>query len=537
MDIIYPHPMYRGARQPVYAAGGMVATSQPLAVQAGLAALQRGGSAVDAAIAAAVALTVVEPASCGMGGDLFALVWDGTRLYGLNGSGRAPLALNADLLRQQGHTTVPGHGWLSVTVPGAPAAWADLHQRFGRLRFASLFETAISHAEHGYPVSPVSHFNWGWGYTQHRAHLTDQEFAHWAKVFTPDDRLPAVGEQWRSAEMALSLWQIAETHAEGFYRGDLAERIVRFAARTGGYLREADFAHHRSTWVEPIQTTYRGYDVWEIPPNGQGLTALIALNILEGFDLGSLPRESERAYHLQIEALKLAYADAKRYIADPNQAAVPTAELLSKTYAAERRALIGERALLPQSGDPLKGGTAYLCTADGEGMMVSLIQSVYSAFGSGIVVPGTGIAFQSRGSGFSLEAGHPNELAPGKRPYHTIIPAFLTRDGQPVGPFGVMGGHMQPQGHVQMVVNTVDYAMNPQASLDAPRWYWGAERYIKAEPGVDPVIVAALAARGHEIEVDPAIKVFGNGQIIWRLPTGVYVAGSDGRTDGCALGL
>jgi gamma-glutamyltranspeptidase/glutathione hydrolase len=277
--------------------------------------------------------------------------------------------------------------------------------------------------------------------------------------------------------------------------------------------------------------------VWEIPPNGQGLAALIALNILEGVDLASMPRESVASYHWQLEAMKLAFADAQQYIADPERADVPTAALLSKAYAAERRKLITKRVGLPESGDPLQGGTAYLCVVDGEGMMVSLIESTFSGFGSGIAVPGTGIALQNRGKGFSLADGHRNRLEPGKRPYHTIIPGFLTKDGQPVGPFGVMGGHMQPQGHVQTMVNTIDYGLNPQANLDATRWYWGQGREIKLEPAIDPAIVDGLRERGHEVEIDSDVDVFGNGQIIWRLESGAYVAGSDGRADGCALGF
>jgi gamma-glutamyltranspeptidase/glutathione hydrolase len=532
----YPRAPYRGARQPVYAAGGMVATSQPLAAQAGLAILQKGGNAVDAAIAMAVTLTVVEPASCGMGGDAFALVWDGQKLHGLNGSGRSSLGLTPERLSQRGYQEMPDCGWLSVTVPGAPAAWRDLQRRFGRLPFEQLCEPAIAYAEQGYPVSPISRYNWQWGLIKLQRGLSGVEFQRWAATFAPAGRAPQVGEMWRSPEMAHSLQLIAETGAESFYRGELAEAIVAFAAQSEGILGEQDLAQHQSTWVEPISTRYRGYEVWEIPPNGQGLAALIALNILEGFDLGDIPRDSVQSQHLQIEALKLAFADAKRYVADPEHAAVPVAALLSKAYAQERRRLIGEQASVPEPGRPWHGGTAYLCTADSDGMMVSLIESVFSSFGSGIVVPGTGIVLQNRGNGFALQPGHPNRLAPGKRPFHTIIPGFLTRDGEPCGPFGVMGGHMQPQGHVQMVVNSVDYALNPQASLDAPRWFWWADRYVKLEPAVDAAVVAGLRARGHEVEVDYDVDVFGCGQIIWRRPGGVYVAGSDGRKDGCALG-
>ncbi|MCP4428918.1 MAG: gamma-glutamyltransferase [Chloroflexi bacterium] len=533
----YPTAPYHSRRQPVYAANGVVATSQPLAAQAGLAVLQQGGNAVDAAVATAVTLTVVEPASCGMGGDAFALVWDGTDLHGLNGSGRAPNRLTAETILQQGYDAVPGQGWLPVTVPGAPAAWRDLHQRFGRLPFADLFAPAIAYAERGYPISPISQYDWQWAWIKLRRGLTTEEFERWAAVFAPNGRVPQVGEIWRSPEMARSLKRIAATDAAAFYHGDLAAKIVDFSTRTGGFLSADDLARHSSSWVQPISANYRGYDVWEIPPNSQGLAALIALNILEGFALPDIPRESTESYHLQLEAMKLAFADARRYIADPERADVPMEALLSKAYAAERRALIAKHANLPEPGDPLHSGTAYLCVADGEGMMVSFIESTFTSFGSGVVVPGTGIALQNRGEGFSLEAGHRNRLAGGKRPYHTIIPGFLTKDGRPVGPFGVMGGHMQPQGHVQMMVNTIDYGLNPQESLDATRWFWWEEREIKLEPAIAPEIVAGLLERGHNVDVDSDVDVFGNGQIIWQLDSGAYAAGSDGRADGGALGF
>lgn len=527
---------FPGKHQPVFATRGAVATSQPLAAQAGLSMLARGGNAVDAAVATAIALTVVEPASNGVGGDSFALVWDGATLHGLNGSGRAPAALTPELVRGRGHKEMPEYGWLSVTVPGTPAAWRDLHKRFGRLPFATLFEPAIEYAERGYPVSPVSVWHWRWQVDRVHSDLAGDEFDAFTVTFAPTGRAPSVGEVWSSQEMARSLHLIAETEAEAFYRGELAEVIAAFAARTGGPITVDDLAAHESTWVEPIGTSYRGYDVWGLPPNGQGLAALIALNILEGFDLTDMPRESVESYHLQVEAMKLAFADAHRYIADPERVMVPVAELLSKEYAAERRSLIEERALVPEPGDPLKRDTVYLCAGDADGMMVSFIQSTYGGFGSHIVVPGTGIALQNRGNGFTLAPNHPNQLEPGKRPFHTIIPGFLTRDGQAIGPFGVMGGHMQPQGHVQMIVNTVDYGMDPQASLDASRWSWWEDRYIKLEPTVAPTIVEGLGARGHEIEVDEEVDAFGSGQIIWRLTSGVYVAGSDGRTDGQAVG-
>jgi gamma-glutamyltranspeptidase/glutathione hydrolase len=525
---------YPSRRIPVIATRGVVATSQPLAAQAGLRMLLQGGNAVDAAVATAIALTVVEPNVNGIGGDAFALVWDGGRLHGLNGSGRAPAALTPAVFRRHGLREMPARGWLTVTVPGAPAAWRDLHGRFGRLPFEALFQPAIEYAERGHAVTPLTAAAWAAAHQLYRAENHGPEFAGWFETFTPDDRPPQPGDIWASPGHASTLRLIAHSGAEAFYRGELAGAIERFAAGTGGFLTTADLAAHTSTWVEPISISYRGYDVWEIPPNGQGITALIALNILEDLDLSRYPRDSAESFHLQVEAMKLAFADAGRYVADPEHADVPVAGLLDKGYAAERRALIGERALMPAPGTPPAGGTVYLCAADADGMMVSLIQSNFNGFGSGIVVPGTGISLQNRGRGFSLDPSHPNVLAPGKRPYHTIIPAFLTRDGRPIGPFGVMGGTMQPQGHVQMVVNQVDYGMNPQAALDAPRWRWVQGRDVEIESGLPDHVFHGLAARGHGISVNPRPALFGRGQIIARLPNGAYVAGTEPRADGCA---
>ena len=525
---------YPSRRMPVMAARGVVATSQSLAAQAGLAMLQRGGNAVDAALATAVALTVVEPTSNGIGSDAFALVWDGTRLHGLNGSGRAPSRLTLAQLAALGHGAMPEIGWLPVTVPGAPAAWRDLHARFGRLPFADLFEPAIYYARHGFPVSPLTASGWARAAERYAAYRG--ELRPWFETFTDDGRPPRAGEIWRLPDHATSLQQIAESNADDFYGGDLAGRLAEHAAATGGLITMDDLAAHTSTWVEPIGVSYRGYEVWEIPPNGQGLAALLALNILEGYDVAAHGRDSTRSFHLQIEAMKLAFADALRYVADPEHAEVPVGGLLDKGYAAERRALIGELALDPVPGRPPRGGTVYLCAADAEGQMVSFIQSNYMGFGSGIVVPGTGIALQNRGACFALDPDHPNCVAPGKRPYHTIIPSFLTRDGRAVGPFGVMGGFMQPQGHMQMVVNQVDYGLNPQASLDAPRWRWVQGRSVELEAGAHPAIAHGLAERGHVVTVQHEPGGFGRGQIIRRLENGAYVAGSDPRADGCAAG-
>ncbi len=529
----YPYP---SRRMPVLATRGVVATSEPLAAQAGLSMLQQGGNAVDAALATAIALTVVEPTSNGIGGDAFALVWDGSKLHGLNGSGRAPATHTPELFAQQGLDAVPAAGWLPVTVPGAPATWRDLHAHFGKLPFATLCEPAITYAAQGYPVGPVTAQGWTRAFEVYARRQESPEFAPWFDTFAPGGRAPRPGDIARLPDHAATLRAIAASGAEDFYHGELARRITDFAAATGGYLTRDDLAAHTSTWVDPISTGYRGYEVWEIPPNGQGVAALAALNILEGFDLAAHPRESVESYHLQIEAMKLAFSDAFRYVADPAKAGVPIKNMLDKAYATERRALIGDRALEPAPGTPPRGGTVYLCAADGDGLMVSYIQSNYMGFGSGVVVPGTGIALQNRGAGFVLEPGHPNQVAPGKRPYHTIIPAFLTRGGRAVGPFGVMGGYMQPQGHLQMVVNTVDYGMNPQTSLDAPRWQWLRGKDIEVEMAAAQHIISGLDARGHRVAVQGAVTGFGRGQIIWRLPNGAYVAGSEPRADGCAVG-
>ncbi|GAA5196999.1 gamma-glutamyltransferase family protein [Rugosimonospora acidiphila] len=537
-------PLPSLTRKPLYAPRGAVATSQPLAAAAGLAVLRRGGNAVDAALATAITLTVVQPGSNDIGGDLFAIVWDGNQLHGLNASGRAPAGLTLELAREaaapparaalggaQGavDAAMPVRGWLPVTVPGVPAGWRDLHGRFGALPFEELFTDAIGYAAGGYPVSPMVAYYWARSVEQWRT-LSGPEFAEWGRVFTVDGRAPTAGELWRNPDAARTLRLIAESRAEEFYRGSIAAELAGFAAGTGGLLTADDLAKHTSDWVEPIRAGYRGYDVWELPPNGQGVAALMALNILDGLDVSSA--SAEQRTHWQIEAMKLGFADAHAYVADPAAGPVPLAGMLDPEYARARRALIGETAGDPAPGDPAKGGTVYLCAADSDGMMVSLIQSNYMGFGSYVVAPGTGFGLQNRGAGFALEAGHPNVAAPGKRPFHTIIPGFLTRDGQPVGPFGVMGGHMQPQGHVQLIMSTVDEGLDPQAALDAPRWYWHAGREVMVEPGID---AESLQRRGHQVSVEDS-NVYGYGQAIWRLPAGGYVAGSEPRADGCAIG-
>jgi gamma-glutamyltranspeptidase / glutathione hydrolase len=530
-ELVWP-----GRNQPVFASNGVVATSQPLAAQVGLEALAHGGNAVDAAVATAAALTVVEAPTSSIGGDAFALVWDGKQLHGLNGSGRAPSGLTADLVRKRGHDAIPEWGWLSVTVPGVPATWRDLHGRFGRLPFMRLIEPARDYAERGHPVSPISAWHWQWAVEEEHAQLQGPEFDSFLDLYAPGGRAPRVGEVWRSAEMAHTLQLIADTNGDTVYSGEIAERITGLAQATGGLIAADDLASHTSTWVDPISINYRGFDVWEMPPNAQGLATLIALNVLDGFDLSSLSRNSGESFHIQIEAMKLGFADTYRYVGDPERVDIPLSSLLSKEYAARRRRGIGERASVAAPGNPRRGDTVYLCVADRDGMMVSYIQSSSAAFGSHIVVPGTGVVLQNRGAEFALDPEHANYLEPRRRPFHTIIPAFLTEGGKPVGPFGLMQGSMQPQGHLQMIVNTVDYSMDPQTSLDQPRWYWRRDRRVLLEPTVDWSVAEDLHRRGHDLQLWPERDAYGRGQIIWRLPSGAYIAGSDCRGDGQAAG-
>lgn len=543
------HHPYPSRRNTVYARNGMVATSQPLAAQAGVHVLKQGGNAIDAAIATAAALTVLEPTSNGIGGDNFAIVWiadpsdtqgsDGGvalngskgRLYGMNSSGPAPAMLSRSALEQRGVSEMPARGWIPVTVPGAPAGWAALSKRFGKLSLAEALAPAIDYAQSGYPVSPTLGKYWAFGFQAQRRGPSGAEFEPWFQTFAPDGRAPAIGEMWRSPGHARTLQAIAQSDARDFYEGDLATAIDRFSRETGGFLRASDLRGFQPEFVDPVRVNYRGFDVWEIPPNGQGIVALMALNLIGGFELTD--RETDQSYHLMIEAIKLAFADGHAYIADPKHADVPIEYLLSEAYASERRAQIGRHAADPAPGQLPSGGTVYLTTADKDGNMVSFIQSNYMGFGSGLVVPGTGIALQNRGRGFSLDPRHPNALKPGKRPYHTIIPGFLSEGDHPIGPFGVMGGFMQPQGHLQVVMNTVDFHLNPQAALDAPRWQWMSGRTVELESSVPTHIAQALARRGHTVQIAANEGSFGRGEIIWRDPeTGVLCGATEPRTDG-----
>ncbi|MGV3489375.1 MAG: gamma-glutamyltransferase family protein [Tuberibacillus sp.] len=531
VDFNAEYQPYYSKRRPVYARNGMVATSQPLAAQAGLEILQKGGNAIDAAIATAACLTVVEPTSNGIGGDAFALVWTKGELHGLNASGPAPALLTIEALKARGLDEMPVNGFVPVTVPGAPSAWAALSKRFGKLPLEDVLAPAIRYAEEGYPLSPILAKFWKRAYQVNKNKLTAPEFAHWFETFAPDGRAPEAGEIWASKDHANTLREIAETKAESFYRGALAEKIDVFSRQYDGFIRKEDLDEYEPEWVKPISVNYRGYDVWEIPPNGQGLVTLLALNLLKGFNFSE--KDSVDTYHKQIEAIKVAFSDGKEHITDRRNMRYAVEDLLSDWYADVRRQLITDTAGLPAPGTPPKGGTVYLCTADGEGNMVSYIQSNYMGFGSGLVVPGTGIALQNRGHNFSLDPDHVNALAPGKRPYHTIIPGFLTKDGKPVGPFGVMGGFMQPQGHLQVVMNTIDFHLNPQAALDAPRWQWLKDKTVEVEATFPHHLAQALADKGHDIKIALEPNSFGRGEIIWRDPeTGVLCGGAETRTDG-----
>lgn len=526
----YPHTSRRTV---TCARRGVVATSQALAAQVGLDILKQGGNAIDAAIATAATLTVVEPTSNGIGGDAFALVWTQGRLHGLNASGPAPHAMTVEAIRARGHNEIPLHGWLPVTVPGAPAAWAALSRRFGRLPFKQLLAPAIDIARDGFAVTPTVQQLWqaaAGRYQEDRHGL----FRPWFDTFCPYGAPPQVGALWRSADHARTLQAIADSEARDFYEGELAARMERYALEQDGLLRRTDMAAFAPEWVDPVHVDYRGYDIWELPPNGSGMIALMALNILKELEPA---QDASTRLHQRIEATKLAYADGLHHLTEPSHMRVTTEQLLSPTYARARSRRIGNRAILPTPGHPTLGGTVYLATADDEGNMVSFIQSNFHGFGSGIVVPGTGISLQNRGSGFSLDPGHVNCLQPGKRPYHTIIPGFITHQGRAVGPFGMMGGYMQPQGHVQLITSMLDDGLNPQAALDAPRWKWTSDRRIEVEAGFSPHLVQALRDRGHAVTVSADSLTFGRGQIILRDAThGTLLAGTEPRADGSAAG-
>jgi gamma-glutamyltranspeptidase/glutathione hydrolase len=534
---------YPSQRSPVFARN-VVATSHPLAAQAGLRMMQAGGNAIDAAIATAAVMTLVEPCSNGLGSDAFCILWDGRELHGLNASGRAPQGWTPEYFARKyggkdgvGAHSLPKRGWDTVTVPGAVSAWVALSERFGRLPFADLLAPAIEVAERGYAVPVIVQHKW----TAAGAlpDLTQQP--GFAQAFLPHGRVPAVGERFCLPEAARSLKLIAASKGEAFYRGEIAAALAAHAKAHGGVMTEADLAAHQPEWCGTLAQDYRGHALHEIPPNGQGIAAQMALGMLQHFDIGALPVDGAASQHLQIEAMKLAFADVYRHVAEPAAMRITTAQLLDPDYLARRARLIDPRraqdfgpGLMPQ------GGTIYLTAADENGLMVSFIQSNYMGFGSGVVLPGYGVSLQNRGHCFTLEAGRDNRVGPGKRPFHTIIPGFLMKDGAPQMSFGVMGGDMQPQGHLQTLVRMLDYRQQPQAACDAPRWRYNAG-IVNAEQGFAAAAAEGLRALGHVIQpFADSYQDYGAGQFIWRLgDTRVdgYAAASDPRRDGQAVGF
>ena len=536
-------------RSEVIAPKAMAATSQPLATQIALDVMKDGGNAIDAAIAANAALGLMEPTGSGVGGDLFAIVWHAKsgKLYGYNGSGRSPKSLTYEKLKAEldrlGVREIPPHGPLPVSVPGAVDGWFALHGRFGRLPMARVLAPAIRYAREGFPVSELIAFYW-------RLNLRYLiKFPGMREQFTRNGEGPVKGQMWTNPNLAATYETLAREGRDAFYRGDIARRIAAYMKSQGGYLGEEDLAAHRGEWVEPVSASYRGYDVWELPPNGQGIAALEALNILEAFDLKQAGFGSAEHVHLVVEALKLAFADRARLYADPAFYRTPLERLLSKDYAAARRTLIDtDRARRKvEAGLSTKGAdTIYLTTADADGNMVSLIQSNYRGMGSGMAPDRLGFVLQDRGQLFALDPGHPNAYAPGKRPFHTIIPAFITKDGRPWISFGVMGGDMQPQGHVQIVINLIDFGMNLQEAGDAPRIYWTTDQQptggtmtdggkVHLENGFPEETLRALVLKRHQL--GRSLGGYGGYQAIMRLPGGAWAGASESRSDGQAAGF
>ena len=525
-----------GTRSPVLARRGVIATSQPLASAAGLEVLQRGGTAIDAAVTAAAVLAVVEPTMTGPGGDVFAIVYDAKSktLRGLNSSGRAGSGADADALLLAGVTDMPGDGGGAVTVPGAVAGWAELLERHGTISLKAALAPAIAYAREGYPLAEIVADQWARAIDV----VADDRVA--AAVFLPNGRAPRHGEIFRNPDLAQTLAEIGEGGRDAFYKGRIGAAIVAAVRQRGGFLTEADLAGHVANWVEPIRTSYRGYDVCEMPPNTQGFVALEMLNILEGYDIAAMGHNSAEYLHLLVEAKGIAFADRAAYLADPGHVpASRLAGLISKDYAAARRRDIDPRRAVPQHAAGSfdgrdHGDTVYLAAADGQGNAISLINSLFGSFGSGVVAPGTGVVLHNRGAGFTLERNHPNRLAPGKRPLHTLIPGFIMKDGKPLMPFGVMGGDNQAQAHAQVVVNVVDFGMNVQDAGDAAR-VRHAEEGLAIESAIGEGVRAALRERGHQL-IEGRGQMGGYQAVMIDADTGVLMGGSDPRKDGLAIG-
>jgi gamma-glutamyltranspeptidase/glutathione hydrolase len=510
-------------------AKNVVATSQPLASQAGLRMLLKGGNAVDAALATAISLTVVEPTMNGIGSDAFAIVWDGRNLSGLNASGRSPSAWTPEHFSHR--ITMPQMGWDSVTIPGAVSAWVELSKKFGQLEFQELFKPAIQYASEGFLVSPITAEAWGFLAKMYRK----KKFPDFHDAFMPYGKAPKPGHIFKFPAQAETLKLIAQTEGEAFYSGELAKKIVDHSKKTGGSIALEDLENHKPTWEKPLSTRYKDVRLHEIPPNGQGLAALIMLGILNHHDITNFEPDSIESLHIQIEAMKLAFSDVYRYVSDPSTMEFDPTYLLKSDYLSRRAELVDlKKASQFSYGLAKHGDTVYLTTADAGGMMVSYIQSNYAGFGSGIVIPDTGISLQNRGSGFTLQKNHPNQVGPNKRPFHTIIPAFVSKNNEPVMSFGVMGGPMQPQGHAQMMIRIFEYQMNPQTACDAPRWRVMGGLKVNFEYGFNQEVINSLRRLGHVIEKS-SFHNFGGGQLIYKIEDG-YIAASDPRKDGQAVG-
>ena len=518
-------------RQVVYARNGMVATTEPQAAQAGLDILRKGGNAIDAAIAVAATLTVVEPTSNGIGGDNFSIISYQGELYGLNSSGFAPKSLTLEKLNKKGFTEIPRFGVEPITVPGAVKGWVELSKRFGKLPLVEVLKPAITYASEGFVVSETVAKYWQSAAKIYERALVGDVFKPWFDTFLVDGKAPVAGQTMYLPGHAKTLLDIANTEGKSFYEGELAIEIDSYLKKHGGYLTQEDLSNFQVEWVKPIMSTYRDHEIYELPPNGQGAVALMALNILENFKLPE--NENARSFHLQIESMKLAFADGLHYLSDPSSMKVTIEHLLDKRYATDRSHLIKGEAIEPEVGKPISSGTVYLATADSDGNMVSFIQSNYMGFGSGIVIPNTGISLHNRGHNFSIDPNSPNVLSPLKRPYHTIIPGFIIKKGEFMGPFGVMGGFMQPQGHLQVISNMIDFNLNPQQALDAPRWQWIEGKKITVEPDFDDDIMDELIKKGHDISIDSNLGSFGRGQIILKnLILKTYQGGTEKRADG-----
>lgn len=522
------NPFY-SKRQSVFAKNGVVATSEGLAAQAGLEILKQGGNAIDAAVATAAALTVVEPTSNGIGSDNFALVYFNDELYGMNSSGYSSKNISIKKVKDLGHEKMPVGGLVPITVPGTPKGWASLIEKFGNLSLLKCLTPAINLARDGFIISETVGFYFERAISIYKKRNQGPEYKQFFDIFTKEDGSPYVaGDLFKSELHAYTLEEIGKSNGDSFYKGALADKIVDFMERYNGFIDKSDLSEYETEFVTPISVNYKGYDICEIPPNGQGITALMALNLLkdEEYIHGDI-----MTYHKQIEALKIAFSDTLKYVTDPNFMKVSSDFLLSEEYVSLRKNDIGDKAVLHEPIDYKKAGTVYLATADKDGNMVSFIQSNYMGFGSGIVIDGTGIAMQNRGHTFSLEEDHHNKLEPRKRTYHTIIPGFIMKDNKAVGPFGVMGGFMQPQGHVQVAMNLIDFNMNPQAALDAPRFRWDAALKVSVENKMETYVAQKLAEKGHQISIDLSSGGFGRGQVIIKEENG-YKAGTETRCDG-----